>query len=192
MVYLSKIYTKTGDTGTTSLGDGTRVSKTHPRISAYGGVDELNSSLGIVTAVGQLPVETQALITTIQNDLFDVGADLCIPETDAPQEFEPLRVTQQQVDQLESWIDAANEELSPLNSFILPGGTPGAAFLHQSRTICRRAETGVQRLAEIEQVNPLVLIYLNRLSDLLFVLARQANDNGLADILWKPGGERES
>ncbi|MDB4743902.1 cob(I)yrinic acid a,c-diamide adenosyltransferase [Planctomicrobium sp.] len=192
MVYLNKIYTKTGDTGSTSLGDGTRVSKTHPRISAYGGVDELNASLGIAKAVGQLPDEVQAIILGIQNDLLDVGADLCIPETDAPQDFEPLRVTQQQVDQLESWIDAANEELSPLISFILPGGTPGAAFLHQSRTICRRVEIGVQALAEIEQINPLALIYLNRLSDLLFVLARQANDNGLVDILWKPGGERES
>lgn len=187
MVYLNKIYTKTGDTGETALGDGTRVSKTHPRISAYGGVDELNACLGIVIALGQLPVETRTTITTIQNDLFDVGADLCIPESNAPQEFEPLRVTQKQVDQLETWIDHANKELSALESFILPGGTPGAAFLHQARTICRRAEIGVQALAELERINPLSLIYLNRLSDLLFVLARQANDNGQADILWKPG-----
>lgn len=190
MVYLNKIYTRTGDTGETALGDGTRVSKTHPRIGAYGGVDELNASLGIVIAAGNLPDATKSMLTIIQNDLFDVGADLCIPESDLPQEFEPLRVTQKQVDQLENWIDLHTGELSPLNSFILPGGSAGAAYLHLSRTICRRAEIGVQLLAEKERINQLVLIYLNRLSDLLFVMARKANNNGKNDVLWTPGGNR--
>ena len=189
VVYLSKIYTKTGDTGETSLGDGTRVSKSHPRIGAYGGVDELNASIGLVLALAKPSESVGGHLLQIQNDLFDVGADLCIPESDQPQEHEPLRVTQAQVDRLESWIDDANESLEPLTSFILPGGTPVAALLHQARTISRRAEIGVQKLAEIERVNPLVLIYLNRLSDLLFVLARVENDRGKADILWNPGGE---
>lgn len=187
MVYLSKIYTKTGDTGETSLGDGTRVSKTHPRIAAYGGVDELNSSLGVVVAASELNEGLKKQLLQIQNDLFDVGADLCIPETNEPMEYVPLRVTQLQVDRLENWIDETNEGLEPLNSFILPGGTITAAYLHQSRTVCRRAEIGVQALAELERINPLCLMYLNRLSDLLFVLARSENDGGKADILWKPG-----
>ncbi len=191
MVYLNKIYTKTGDSGETALGDGTRVSKTHPRIGAYGGVDELNASLGLALACGQLSAEMKQTLTTIQNDLFDVGADLCIPESDEPKDYEPLRVTQPQIDQLEAWIDLHTAELTPLESFILPGGSIGAAHLHVSRTICRRAEIGVQLLAETERINSLILVYLNRLSDLLFVVARTANDGGNADILWKPGGERE-
>ena len=191
MVYLSKIYTKTGDTGETALGDGTRVSKTHPRIGAYGGVDELNASLGLALACGEIDCEINEALITIQNDLFDVGADLCVPESDKPKEYEPLRVTQSQIDQLEIWIDQQTAKLTPLESFILPGGTISAAHLHVSRTICRRAEIGVQLLAETERINPLVLVYLNRLSDLLFVLARAANDGGNADILWKPGGERK-
>ena len=190
MVYLNKIYTKSGDTGETSLGDGTRVSKTHPRIGAYGTVDELNSTIGVAIAVGQLEVTITNALQTIQNDLFDVGADLCVPETDQPLEYEPLRVTQRQIDQLERWIDQRTDQLEPLNSFILPGGTVAAAHLHVSRTVCRRAEIAVQELAEKERVNPLVLIYLNRLSDLLFVLARTANDGGRGDVLWKPGGAR--
>lgn len=191
MVYLNKIYTKSGDGGETSLGDGTRVPKSHPRISAYGGVDELNSCLGVVIALGQPEDGLRKLLQSIQNDLFDVGADLCVPESDEPLTYEPLRVTAVQVERVENWIDTANEKLSPLNSFILPGGTPLAALLHQARTICRRAEIGVQRLADQEQVNPQALIYLNRLSDLLFVLARQANDQGRGDVLWIPGESRK-
>ncbi|QDT32606.1 cob(I)yrinic acid a,c-diamide adenosyltransferase [Thalassoglobus polymorphus] len=190
MVYLNKIYTKTGDSGETSLGDGTRVPKTHVRIGAYGGVDELNAVIGVAIACGSLPNKTAEVLTSIQNDLFDVGADLCVPESDEPPEYEPLRMTQPKVDQLEKWIDANTEKLTPLNSFILPGGNPGAAHLHLARTVCRRAEIGVIALAEVEKINPLVVIYLNRLSDLLFVLARIVNDHGEADILWKPGGER--
>lgn len=190
MVYLSKIYTKTGDTGATSLGDGTRVPKSHPRISAYGGVDELNASLGVAITCGALPSPTIDILTRIQNDLFDVGADLCVPEKEDQTVHPPLRVAQELVQQIEHLIDQRTEVLAPLTSFILPGGTPGAALLHQSRTICRRAEIGVQRLGEIEEVNPLVLIYLNRLSDLLFVMARDANNHGFADVLWTPGGNR--
>lgn len=192
MVYLNRIYTRTGDSGETSLGDGTRVPKSDLRITAYGGVDELNASLGVLLANSELPNEIQNRILTIQNDLFDVGADLCVPESETPLDYTPLRIQQSQVDQLESWIDETNAELSPLNSFILPGGTPAAAFLHQSRTICRRAEIGVQILSQRDQINSLALIYLNRLSDLLFVMARSANDHGESDILWKPGGNRSS
>ncbi len=187
MVYLSRIYTKSGDAGETSLGNGDRVPKTHPRIVAYGCVDELNSSIGIVVALGNLTTERTAQLQGIQNDLFDVGADLCVPESDQPLEYVPLRVTVDQVTRLERWIDQATDILEPLKSFILPGGTPAAALLHQSRTICRRAEIEVLRLVAIEQVNPQVVIYLNRLSDLLFVLARLENDQGRADVLWKPG-----
>ncbi len=190
MVYLNKIYTKSGDSGETALGDGTRVPKTHLRIGAYGGVDELNAALGVAIACGSLSEKMAALLTIIQNDLFDVGADLCVPESEEPREYEPLRVTQLQIDQLEKWIDEKTENLSPLNSFILPGGNPAAAHLHMARTICRRAEIGVIALTELETVNPCVVMYLNRLSDLLFVLARAANNQGEADILWKPGGER--
>ena len=190
MVYLNRIYTKSGDGGQTSLGDGTRVAKSHPRITAYGGVDELNSCLGVVISLGTPDKGLCEILLAIQNDLFDVGADLCIPESEEPIDYEPLRVVQTQAERIERWIDAANEQLAPLESFILPGGTPLAALLHQARTVCRRAEVGVQRLAEQEKINPQVLIYLNRLSDLLFVLARQANDHGQADILWRPGGGR--
>jgi cob(I)alamin adenosyltransferase len=189
MVYLNRIYTKTGDAGETSLGDGRRVPKTDARIVAYGSVDELNSVLGCVIAVDQAAAFTQTL-THIQNDLFDVGADLCIPESNEPLSYVPLRITAGQVTQLEQWIDAANEKLNPLNSFILPGGTSVAAQLHLARTVCRRSEIEVLRLAAQEHINPQVVIYLNRLSDLLFVLARCANSNGAKDVLWVPGANR--
>ncbi|TWT51982.1 Cob(I)yrinic acid a,c-diamide adenosyltransferase [Thalassoglobus neptunius] len=189
MVYLNKIYTRTGDSGETSLGDGTRVPKDHPRIVAYGTIDELNSALGTVTALGQPTSQTQSSLRIIQNDLFDVGADLCVPESEEPLEYTPLRVTAEQVTRLEDWIDRANESLSPLTSFILPGGKPASALLHQARTICRRAEVHIYQLLSEERINPQILSYVNRLSDLLFVLARVENDNGTADILWKPGGD---
>lgn len=189
MVYLNRIYTKTGDSGQTSLGDGRRVSKTDARIVAYGCVDELNSHLGwILASAGS--AEFRAMLLHIQNDLFDVGADLCVPESDQPLEFQPLRVTADQVLQLERWIDRNNEKLEPLKSFILPGGTPAAAQMHIARTVCRRCEIELLRLSVNERINSQVLIYLNRLSDLLFVLARCANDNGRSDIMWVPGANR--
>lgn len=190
MVYLNRIYTKSGDAGETSLGDGRRVPKTHPRIGAYGGVDELNSVLGVAIAAG-LPDEMRAMLTHIQNDLFDLGADLCVPESDTPPESPHLRVTEPQVTQLERWIDAATDQLEPLTSFILPGGSPAAAHLHLARTVCRRVEIGVLELVARERVNRQAVIYLNRLSDLLFVLARLANDGGKADVLWTPGKHRK-
>lgn len=191
MVYLNRIYTKTGDEGETSLGNGDRVPKTHQRIIAYGSVDELNSAIGCALAAGP-DQELTNLLMQVQNDLFDVGADLCIPESNQPLPYTPLRVTEAQVLQLEQWIDRANERLEPLTSFILPGGTPVASQLHLARTICRRSEIEVLRLKLAEQVNPQVLIYLNRLSDLLFVLARDANGHGKQDVLWIPGAKRNS
>lgn len=189
MVYLNRIYTKSGDGGETALGNGQRVPKTDRRIRAYGGVDELNSVIGVVLAAG-VPQEFAAWLNRIQNDLFDVGADLCVPESETPPEYPPLRVTAAQVTQLERWIDAATERLQPLTSFILPGGSTAAAYLHLARAVCRRVELGVVELAEHEPVNPQALIYLNRLSDLLFVWARLANDDGRADVLWVPGQHR--
>jgi len=195
MVYLNRIYTRTGDDGTTGLGDGNRVPKTHPRIVAYGGVDELNSVIGVALCAG-LPDWIAGRLRMIQNDLFDLGADLCVPE--APDDAAtaenatlPLRATNEQTERLEKWIDEANERLKPLASFILPGGTPAAAALHHVRTVCRRIEIDVWKLAEFESINPQVLMYLNRLSDLLFVLARVCNDDGTRDILWVPGGEND-
>jgi cob(I)alamin adenosyltransferase len=190
MVYLNRIYTKSGDAGETSLGDGRRVSKTDLRIRAYGGVDELNAVLGVALTSPELSDSLVKLLSHIQNDLFDVGADLCVPETDEPPAYTPLRVTEAQVTQLEQWIDAVNARLSPLNSFILPGGSIASAHLHLARTVCRRVEIGVIELAAIERVNPQVIIYLNRLSDLLFVYARAANDDGKKDVLWVPGANR--
>lgn len=185
MVYLNRIYTKTGDDGTTGLGDGTRVPKTHPRIVAYGGLDELNSFLGLVLADAP-EFEFNSWLRQIQNDLFDLGADLCVPESDDP-EPAPLRAQVSQVERLETWIDQANQRLAPLTSFVLPGGTSVASRLHLARTICRRVEIGVLQLAEYDEINPHVNWYLNRLSDLLFVLARCANNDGKNEILWKPG-----
>ena len=190
MVYLNRIYTKTGDDGHTALGDGTRVPKTHPRIQAYGGVDELNSVLGLVLTT-ELPAPLAERLQQIQNDLFDVGADLCVPvrPDEDSAEHPPLRLGPEPIERMENWIDAANERLKPLTSFILPGGTATAAHLHHARTVCRRAETGVVALAQQEPVNAQVQVYLNRLSDLLFVWARLTNDEGRADVLWKPQGK---
>lgn len=192
MVYLNRIYTKSGDTGETGLGDGARVPKTHPRIVAYGCVDELNSSIGVALALGQLERTMQERLQRVQNDLFDVGADLCVPETDLAPEHPPLRVQASQIVRLERWIDEHTDRLSPLTSFILPGGATGAALLHLARTICRRSEIEVLRLAATTHVNEQVMIYLNRLSDLLFVMARGANDEGRGDVLWTPGQGRKN
>ncbi len=191
MVHLSKIYTRTGDDGTTGLGDGERVPKHHLRIDAYGTVDETSSAIGVALTQGLSERMTDTLVQ-VQNDLFDVGADLCVPGDGSDADEQRLRVGAAYVERLERWIDEANTELTPLNSFILPGGEPGAAWLHLARTVCRRAERLVQGLSarddEAGRVNPEVLRYLNRLSDLLFVLARAANDNGQLDVLWRPGG----
>ncbi|MGD9955114.1 MAG: cob(I)yrinic acid a,c-diamide adenosyltransferase [Candidatus Nanopelagicales bacterium] len=191
MVNLTRIYTRTGDDGTTNLGDLSRVSKNDPRLLAYADTDEANSSIGVAIALGSLSDDVVALLTRIQNDLFDVGADLCTPVVENP-EFPPLRVEQQYVDRLEAACDEYNEALAPLRSFILPGGTPGAALLHVSRTVVRRAErqTWAALEAHGDTMNPLTATYLNRLSDLLFILARHANLSAGGDVLWKPGGER--
>ena len=195
MVYLNRIYTRSGDEGETGLGTGERIPKTHPRIVAYGSVDELNSVLGLVLTA-PLPEEIVHRLRDVQNDLFDVGADLCVPGQDEPKEdappTAPLRVVAHQVERLEHWIDEATESLEPLHSFVLPGGTVAAAHLHVARTVCRRVEIQVLRLAETEHVNPQVRTYLNRLSDLLFVWARLANDRGRSDVLWVPGQNRRA
>ncbi len=191
MVYLSRIYTKSGDTGETGLGDGQRVAKDHPRVTAYGEVDELNSVLGLLLAsCPTLDPELAKILREIQNDLFDVGADLCVPPAANEQPNQALRVRPDQATRLEAIIDRYNEALQPLTSFILPGGRPAAAWCHLARTVCRRAERAVVTLMHSEPVNPAALIYLNRLSDLLFVLGRALNDQGKNDILWVPGGER--
>jgi cob(I)alamin adenosyltransferase len=184
---LSRIYTKSGDAGDTGLGDGTRVPKDHVRVEAYGQVDELNAVLGLVAASCPDAPEA-ALLKEIQNDLFDVGADLCVPPAAGEEPGKSLRVTPGQVEKLEKAIDRVNEGLEPLRSFVLPGGTPAAAWLHLARTVCRRAERAVVTLMRAEAVNPQALVYLNRLSDCLFVLGRVANDGGKADVLWVPGG----
>lgn len=185
-VHLTKIYTRVGDDGTTGLGDFSRVPKTSPRITAYADVDETNAALGVALALGALEPDVVEVVRQVQNDLFDVGADLCTPVVPDPK-YPPLRVTQAYVDRLESWCDAFNSRLGKLESFILNGGTPGAALLHQARTIARRAERGAWALIEVEaeQTNVLTAKYLNRLSDLLFILARVANPDG--DVLWRPG-----
>jgi cob(I)alamin adenosyltransferase len=188
-VHLTRIYTKTGDDGTTALGDMSRVRKTDPRVGAYADCDETNASLGVALALGALPERIAAVLGTIQNDLFDVGADLCTP-IDPALTYPQLRVTADYVERLEGWCDEFNAELPKLNSFILPGGTAGAALLHQARTLARRAERSAWALyeADPQRTNRDALLYLNRLSDLLFILARCANPDG--DVLWKPGGER--
>ncbi len=190
MVHLTRIYTKTGDDGTTSLGDMSRTSKNDPRLEAYATVDEANSSIGVALAMGDLSADLKTLLVRIQNDLFDVGADLCTPVSDAPA-FEPLRVLESQVIFLEEQIDKYNAELSQLRSFVLPSGTAGAALLHVARTVTRRAErcTWAAIHAFGSGVNPLTAKYLNRLSDLLFVLARTANKEK-GDELWVPGANR--
>jgi cob(I)alamin adenosyltransferase len=189
MVFLSRIYTKTGDGGETALGDGSRVPKDHVRVAAYGTVDELNSVLGLIltdSATQNAPQHLE-LLRTIQNDLFDVGADLCLPQKPDETPGKNLRIKAEQVARLESAIDRLNANLQPLKSFVLPGGSPPAAWCHLARTVCRRAERDLVALTRHETINPQVLIYLNRLSDLLFVLARVYNDNGESDVLWVPG-----
>ena len=186
-VHLTRIYTRTGDAGTTALGDMSRVPKSDVRVGAYADCDETNAVIGMAIASGGIGGRTAEVLGVIQNDLFDVGADLCTPIVDAP-EYEPLRVTESQVTQLESWCDDFNEGLTKLSSFILPGGTVAAAHLHHARTVARRAERSGWLLAEAAQVNDCALRYLNRLSDLLFILARFENPDG--DVLWRPGGDR--
>lgn len=189
MVFLSRIYTKSGDGGETGLGDGTRVPKDAARVAAYGDVDELNSALGLLTAHCPDCPEF-ALVRVIQNDLFDVGADLCVPQADGEEPGKALRVVAAQYERLEAAIDRLNEGLQPLRSFVLPGGSAAAAWLHLARTVCRRAERSVVALMRTEKVNAHALIYLNRLSDFLFVLARVANAGGAGDVLWVPGASR--
>jgi cob(I)alamin adenosyltransferase len=186
MVYLSRIYTRTGDAGQTSLGDGRRVDKDHPRVAAYGSVDEVNSTLGLLLSAA--PDQGEAdLVRSIQNDLFDVGADLCVPPSPQEQPGSKLRIAAEQSARLEQAIDRLNAGLPPLTSFVLPGGTVAASWCHLARTVCRRAEREVVALAHVEAVNPEVVVYLNRLSDLLFVLARVYNKQGGGDVLWQPG-----
>jgi len=189
MVKLTRIYTRGGDRGQTSLGDGHRVPKHDPRVAAYGTVDEANAVIGLVRLHTADQPETDAMLARIQNDLFDLGADLCTPEAEDPA-YPPLRILESQVDRLEAEIDAMNADLAPLNSFILPGGSPAAAHLHLARTVVRRAERLMTGLAEVEPVSPAAVKYANRLSDHLFVLSRKLNANGTADVLWVPGANR--
>jgi cob(I)alamin adenosyltransferase len=216
MVQLTRIYTGGGDKGETSLGDGSRVAKHDRRVEAYGSVDEANSVIGVARAELRREIETvvaaqggmdpddggraagarleklrdiDGMLARIQNDLFDAGADLCTP-LEQQRKTEALRVSADQSKRLEQEIDALNGDLEPLTSFVLPGGTMVAALLHQARTVVRRAEREVTAIAETETVNPDVVVYLNRLSDLLFVMARYANDRGAADVLWVPGANR--
>lgn len=195
MVVLNKIYTKTGDKGTTALGSGARVEKFDLRITAYGTVDEANSNIGIARHFLQTsdgPKNVDDMLERIQNDLFDLGADLCVPDTGEKLDYEPLRVTQDQVTRLESEIDELNSELTPLRSFVLPGGSGAAAALHVARTVARRAERYIVELSrkDDEHVSEPALQYVNRLSDFLFVASRYANDKGEKDVLWKPGANR--
>ncbi|SER31220.1 ATP:cob(I)alamin adenosyltransferase [Streptomyces sp. yr375] len=190
MVNLTRIYTKTGDKGTTNLGDMSRVAKTDLRIAAYADVNEANAVLGTALALGELDEEVVKVLTRVQNDLFDVGADLSTPVVENPQ-YPPLRVEQFYIDRLETDCDHFNEQVEKLRSFILPGGTPGAALLHHACTVVRRAERSTWAALETHAalMNPLTATYLNRLSDLLFILARVANRD-VGDVLWVPGGER--
>ena len=190
MVYLSRIYTKTGDAGDTGLGDGRRVPKDHARVTAYGSVDELNATLGLLLV--HAPEQSEAaLVQQIQNDLFDVGADLCVPPAGDEAPGSRLRMRPEQSARLEHAIDRLNANLAPLTSFVLPGGTVASAWCHLCRTVCRRAERDVVTLMRSEPVNGEVLIYLNRLSDLLFVMARFYNSGGGGDVLWRPGQGQE-
>jgi cob(I)alamin adenosyltransferase len=191
MVVLNRIYTRTGDQGTTALAAGGRRPKHDLRIEAFGTVDETNACLGLVR-IHTAGHEIDPMLGRIQNDLFDLGADLATVDTDKPLPYEPLRITQEQVDRLEREIDQLNGELSVLRSFVLPGGTPAAAALHLARTVCRRAERHVVELTERpgEKVSPEAVKYLNRLSDFLFVASRYVNDKGALDVLWVPGQNR--
>jgi cob(I)alamin adenosyltransferase len=188
-VHLTRIYTRTGDDGMTGLGDFSRVRKTDPRLVAYADVDEANCALGVAIALGSLEQRLVTVLQQVQNDLFDVGADLCTPVVANPK-HPPLRIAENYVTRLERWCDDFNAALPKLNSFILPGGTPGAALLHTARVITRRAERSAWALLAVDtaRTNPLTARYLNRLSDLLFILCRVANPEG--DVLWKPGGDR--
>ena len=190
MVVLNRIYTRTGDKGETALGDGRRVAKHSLRVEAYGTADELNATVGLARLHAEGDID--AALARIQNDLFDLGADLCRPEPeqDEKADYTPLRVAQAQVDRLEAEIDAMNARLQPLRSFVLPGGTPFAASLHLCRTVARRAERLVVALGEAEALNTPALVYLNRLSDWFFVASRIANEEGRADVLWVPGANR--
>ena len=197
MVNLTRIYTRTGDDGSTRLGDMSKTSKNDPRLIAYADVDEANSAIGVAIALGSLPVELTTVLTRIQNELFDVGADLCNPVAQNPGDVESevapaLRVEQQDIDRLERDCDRFNESLPKLRSFILPGGTPGAALLHVARTVTRRAERSAWSAlsAHGDTMNALTAKYLNRLSDLLFILARAANQDTIGDVLWQPGATR--
>ncbi len=185
MVKLTRIYTRGGDKGETSLGDGTRVPKHALRVAAYGAVDEANAAIGVARL--HVAGAVDEMLQRIQNDLFDLGADLCRPGDGSGG---ALRITQTQIDRLESEIDAINERLQPLNSFVLPGGTAAAAHLHLARTLARRAEREITALAQAEPINPLAVKYINRLSDHLFVLGRHVNDDGAQDVLWQPGANR--
>ena len=187
MVQLTRIYTRGGDKGKTSLGDGTRVLKHSLRVAAYGTVDEANSVIGIARL--HTTGEADAMLMRIQNDLFDLGADLCTPEQDDPP-YPPLRVTDDQVTRLEREIDTLNADLQPLKSFVWPGGSPASAHLHLARTVTRRAERLIADLGQGEAINTAALRYANRLSDHLFVLARWLNDKGQGDVLWVPGANR--
>nr|WP_319391769.1 cob(I)yrinic acid a,c-diamide adenosyltransferase [uncultured Cohaesibacter sp.] len=192
MVRLNKIYTRTGDKGTTALGTGERRPKHDLRIEAYGTVDETNSIVGLARLEMTGCPELDQMLTQIQNDLFDLGADLCTPDSGEPLEYEPLRIIESQVKRLEQQIDQLNADLQPLRSFILPGGSRASAYLHYARTVSRRAERLVTALAasDNEPVTPEAIQYLNRLSDFFFVAARWTNDKGTADVLWVPGQNR--
>jgi cob(I)alamin adenosyltransferase len=194
MVVLSKIYTRTGDDGTTALGSGARVAKYDLRIAAYGTIDETNAVIGVARThmTAESLWELDDMLARIQNDLFDLGADLCVPDTGEPPAFEPLRMTDAQVVRLEQEIDRLNAALDPLRSFVLPGGTPAAAALHVCRCVSRRAERLIVELAAQpdEQVGAPVLRYVNRLSDFLFVASRHANSQADGDVLWVPGSNR--
>ena len=189
-VHLTRIYTRTGDDGTTGLSDFSRVPKTDPRLSAYADSEEANAAIGVALSVGEPPEAIVAPLRQIQNDLFDVGADLATPIVEDP-EYPPLRVTERQIERLEGWCDEFNEDLPKLNSFILPGGTPAAAYLNVARTVTRRAERSTWAViaADPDRTSRLPAHYLNRLSDLLFILGRVANPGG--DVLWVPGGPEE-
>ena len=191
MVVLNKIYTKTGDNGTTALGSGERRPKYDLRIEAYGTVDETNSVVGLVRlALGESDPQVDGILSRIQNDLFDLGADLATPDTGQDLGYEPLRITDHQVTAIEEAIDLLNADLKPLRSFVLPGGTPAATYLHLARTVSRRAERLMVELAEREKVNPAATRYMNRLSDFFFVASRYLNDKGALDVLWVPGKNR--
>jgi cob(I)alamin adenosyltransferase len=189
-VVLSKIYTRTGDDGTTALGDMSRARKTDPRLAAYADTDEANSALGVALTMGHLPADVSQLLMRVQNELFDVGADLCNPVTENPA-YPPLRVDESYITALEQACDAFNEGLPVLRSFVLPGGSAASALLHVARTVVRRAERSTWAALEAhgDSMNPLTAQYLNRLSDLLFILARRVNQPD-GDLLWKPGGDR--